>query len=148
VAGAVAAVELVALIVFGAMQLAPSHPAAHTSVAKKTHVKPIVRRPAAVPSRPLRARVRVHVLVLNGNGVQGAAGREAARLRGKGYRIAGAANAARKDYAHSMVLYVPGWAGEGRRLAHDARIGIVAPVDGLRGAALRGSQAVVILGSP
>ena len=43
---------------------------------------------AALPSHPLRARSSVHVLVLNGNGVQGAASTEAARLQRAGYRIA------------------------------------------------------------
>jgi hypothetical protein len=89
----------------------------------------------------------VRVLVLNGNGMQGAASTEAARLRGSGYRIGGAMNAQTHDYARSMVLYVPGWIKEARRLARDTGIRLVAPVDGLRASALRGSQAVVILGS-
>jgi hypothetical protein len=46
-----------------------------------------------------------------------------------------------------MVLYVPGWVKEARRLARDASIRLVAPVDGLRGAALSGAKAVVILGN-
>ena len=46
-----------------------------------------------------------------------------------------------------MVLYVPGWVKEARRLARDAGIRIVAPVDGLRAAALKGSKTVVILGT-
>jgi hypothetical protein len=87
------------------------------------------------------------VLVLNGNRVQGAASREAALLQSAGYRIAGAENAQRHDYARSMVLYVPGWAKEARRLARDTGIRLVAPVDGLRRAALKGSKTVVILGS-
>jgi hypothetical protein len=100
-----------------------------------------------VPSVPLRARSRVHVLVLNGNGVQGAASTEAVRLQGAGYRIGGSENAQRHDYARSMVLYVPGWVKEARRLARDAGIKIVAPVDGLTPSKLKASQAVVILGS-
>jgi LytR cell envelope-related transcriptional attenuator len=87
------------------------------------------------------------VLVLNGNNVQGAAATEASRLQSAGYRIGGAENAQRRNYAQSMVLYVPGWIKEARRLAHDTGIRLVAPVDGLRPAALKGSQAVVILGT-
>jgi hypothetical protein len=45
-----------------------------------------------------------------------------------------------------MVLYVPGYAQEARRLAHDAHVGVVAPVDGIRSAQLKGSQLVVVLG--
>lgn len=150
VVGALAAVELVALIGIVALHLAPKHAVASAPApAKPHHAQPVVRVPkaAAPPSHPLRARASVYVLVLNGNGVQGAASTEAARLRSAGYRIGGATNAQRHDYARSMVLYVPGWIKEARRLAHDTGIRLVAPVDGLRPAALRGSQAVVILGS-
>jgi hypothetical protein len=149
VVGAIAAAELVALVGIGAVHLAPKHPAA---AAAKTapkpapvHVHKVVAPP--VPSHPLRARADVRVLILNGNGVQGAAATEAARLQGVGYRIGGAQNAQRHNYSQSMVLYVPGWIKEARRLAHDAGIHLVAPVDGLRPAALKGSQAVVILGT-
>jgi hypothetical protein len=87
------------------------------------------------------------VLVLNGNGAQGAAAAEASHLRVSGYHIGGARNAARQNYAHSMVLYVPGWIKEARRLAQDAGVRLVAPVDGLRPSTLRGSKLVVVLGS-
>jgi hypothetical protein len=87
------------------------------------------------------------VLVLNGNGRQGAAGTAASRLQLQGYRIGGARNAARHDYAQSMVLYVPGWVKEARRLARDTGIRMVAPVDGLRPSMLSGSKLVVILGN-
>jgi hypothetical protein len=154
VVGAIATVELAALIGIGAVHLAPKHAVAATAApAKPHHAQPVfpstVRAPkfAAPPSQPLRARASVHVLVLNGNNVQGAAATEAARLQGAGYRIGGAENAQRHNYARSMVLYVPGWIKEARRLAHDIGIRIVAPVDGLRPAALRGSQTVVILGT-
>src|SRR5581483_9817448 len=93
------------------------------------------------------ARSAVHVLVLNGNGEQGAASDEASRLQVSGYRISGARNAARHDYARSMVLYVPGWVKEARRLGRDAGIRVVAPVDGLRPSMLKGSQLVVVLGT-
>jgi LytR cell envelope-related transcriptional attenuator len=147
VVGAIAAVELIALIGIGAVHLAPKHAlAAAAATAKPKHVVR-VRKVPPVPSHPLRARTSVHVLVLNGNSVQGAAASEAARLRSAGYRIAGAENAQRHDYAHSMVLYVPGWVKEARRLARDTGIRLVAPVDGLRRAALKGSKTVVILGT-
>lgn len=148
VVGAIAAAELVALVGIGAVDLAPKH-AARVTAAKTAAKAPVlhVRKVAPPPSHPLRARTDVRVLVLNGNGVQGAAATEAARLQGAGYRIGGAQNAQRHDYAQSMVLYVPGWIKEARRLAHDTGIHLVAPVDGLRPAALKGSQAVVILGT-
>jgi len=147
VVGAIAAAELLALVGIGALHLAPNRlVAAQRGTAARHITRPVHAAPAPA-AQPLRARTRVHVLILNGNGVQGAASSEAARLRSAGYRIAAAENAQRHDYAQSMVLYVPGWIREARRLAHDAGIRLVAPIDGLRPAALKGSKAVVILGS-
>jgi hypothetical protein len=148
VVGAIAAAELLALASIGALHLAPKHPvAAGAGATPKRVVRAAAHVPSAPPSQPLRTRGRVHVLILNGNGIQGAASSEAARLRSAGYRIAAAENAQRHDYAQSMVLYVPGWIKEARRLAHDAGIRLVAPIDGLRPSALKGSKTVVILGS-
>jgi hypothetical protein len=151
VVGAIAAIELLVLIGIVALHVVPKHAAARTATSAKTqHARPVrhtANRAAVVPSVPLRARSRVHVLVLNGNGVQGAASTEAARLQSAGYRIGGSENAQRHNYARSMVLYVPGWVKEAKRLAHDTGIKLVAPVDGLTPAKLKASQAVVILGS-
>lgn len=147
VVGAIAAIELFALIAIGAVQLAPRHHAA--PAAAKAQRRPVVRvhAPPAAPSHPLRPRRHVSVLVLNGNGVQGAASSEAAHLQVAGYRIAGATNAQRHDYARSMVMYVPGWLLEARRLARDTGIRLVAPVDGLSPRRLKGSKLVVLLGT-
>jgi hypothetical protein len=150
VVGAIAAVELVALIAVLALHFAPNAVARAAGPAKAQHARPVrhlAKTVAALPSHPLRARSRVQVLVLNGNGMQGAASTEAARLQSAGYRIGGAQNAQRHDYARSMVLYVPGWVKEAQRLARDAGIKLVAPVDGLTPAKLKASKAVVILGS-
>jgi LytR cell envelope-related transcriptional attenuator len=149
IVGVVAAVELLVLIGIVALHLVPKQAVARSAAPANTHhAKPVqhIAR-AVVASHPLRARSHVHVLILNGNGVQGAASTEAARLQGAGYRIRGAENALRHDYARSMVLYVPGWVKEAQRLAHDAGIKLVAPIDGLTPAKLKASQAVVILGS-
>ena len=152
-AAGIALVELVALIAIGLMHLAPKataepKPASTTEatahVAGRVHVR--VVHTVKVPSGPLRPRSRVRVLVLNGNGVGGAASAEAARLQARGYRIGGATNAERHDYARSMVMFVPGWIKEARRLAHDVGVRMVAPVDGLHPAQLRGSGVVLLLG--
>jgi hypothetical protein len=145
VVGALAAVELIALIAIGAIHLAPKRHAAPRAVHAAT--APVVRHVATVPSHPLRPRAHVRVLVLNGNGVSGAAAAAAQHLELEGYRIGGSANAARHDYARSMVLYVPGWVKEAHRLAHDVGVPAVAPVDGLRGRQLRGSKLVLLLGN-
>ncbi|MBV8065325.1 MAG: LytR C-terminal domain-containing protein [Actinobacteria bacterium] len=158
VAAAIAAVELVALIAAGSALLV--HPAKKTAAAVTTAPAvtvaakaPVVHR-AVVPVhtvkvtvRPLRARSAVEVLVLNGNGISGVAHTEAAHLQSLGYRIGGAANAPPHHYGQSMVMFVPGYAKEARRLAHDTGIRLVAPIDGLTSAMLKSSRLVVLLGS-
>jgi hypothetical protein len=146
VVGAVAAVELIALLAIGLAQLAPGR---SEPVRKPTphRVAVTAPRPKPVAQQPLRPRTSVRVLVLNGNGVSGAAAAAASSLQSHGYRIADATNAQRSDYANSMVMFVPGWIKEARRLAHDAGIRMVAPVDGLRPAQLKGSTVILLLGS-
>jgi hypothetical protein len=154
IAVAIALLELVALIFSGALLLARSshrHAAVAKTVTKTVvsprpkHVAPVKRIRVAV--HPLRARSQVRVLVLNGNGRQGAAHTEAARLQSLGYVIGGAANATRHDYARSMVMFVPGWQKEAQRLARDTGIRLVSPVDGITAATLKESRVVVLLGS-
>jgi len=86
------------------------------------------------------------VLVLNGNGRPGAAAAQAEQARSRGYAIAGVGNAARSDYARSLVMYRPGFRGEAGRLARDLGLELVVPLDGLRPRDLRGAHAVVIVG--
>lgn len=162
VASAIAALELVGLIAVGGFVLA--HPFRHHGKATTApaatvvhHTTPIVRRVVApipkkdrvgpIASHPLRPRAQVRLLVLNANGVQGAAHAEAARLQGLGYVIGGAANAPSHHYARSMVMFVPGYLKEARRLARETGIRLVAPVDGLSRSALSASRLVVLLGN-
>ena len=151
VATSVALVELAVLAVGGTLLLA--HPFRHhraTTVARPAAAP--VKRPhhaaaaAAARVHPALAPSRLHVLVLNGNGVQGAAAAAASKLSSLGYRISGSTNAARNDYARTLVMYRPGFAPEAHRLARSAGYPLVSPVDGLTPSALRGSQLVVILG--
>jgi len=158
VAGGVALLELVGLLTVGAFLLAhnktPRTAATATHVVKHhtapaRHVAPIPAKDrfAAVPAAPVRSRAHVRVLVLNGNGVSGAAHAEATRLLALGYRIGGAANAPQHAYSRSMVMYIPGYAREARRLARDTGIRLVAPADGITPAALRTARLVVLLGN-
>ena len=158
VAVGVALLELVGLLAVGALLVArhttmrataaSRHVVQHhTAPARHVAAIPAKDRFEAVPLTPLRARTQVPVLVLNGNGVAGAAHAEAARLQALGYRIRGAANAPRHAYSRSMVMYVPGYVREARRLSRDIGIRLVAPVDGLTPAALRTARLVVLLGN-
>jgi len=157
VAGSVAAIEFLLLIVIAAFALAHplsnvfgarSHPAAAVSARKTAAAKIAHPLRLAVPVQlRVQPRNRLRILVLNGNGQNGAAASAAAVLRHLGYRIAGAANAARQDYGASLVMYRPGYRADGLRLARDLGVKIVGPLDGMRLGALRGGQLTVILGA-
>jgi hypothetical protein len=152
VAAAVAAIELLVLIVVGGALIAKPatgtsvHPVAKHAPAKTSHKAAAVKtHHAAVPAAHV-ARGKVWVLVLNGNGRQGAAASAASRVSRRGYHIRGVANAPRSDFTRNLVMYRKGFEGEGRRLARDLGIRIVGPLDGLRTSQLHGAQAVVVVG--
>jgi LytR cell envelope-related transcriptional attenuator len=152
VAGAVATIELLLLVVVGGALIAkPSTSTGVRSVAKVHATKAShnaaaakIHR-AAAPAAHL-ARGKVSVLVLNGNGRQGAAASVASRVSRRGYRIRGVANAPRSDFTRNLVMYRRGFEGEARRLARDLGIRIVGPLDGLRTSQLHGAHAVVVVG--
>jgi hypothetical protein len=159
VASLVAALELALLLGAGLLLVAKplSHairkhaievktaPAAVAPVQTKELKQAIKRRTA--PAGHARPRSHVRIMVLNGNGQAGAAGHEAARLQHLGYKVAGAGNARRQDYASSVVMYRDGWRAEGLRLAKDLGIKVVGPLDGVRASTLHGGQLLVVVGS-
>lgn len=151
-----AAVELVLLVLAGGALLARAD--ASGPVSKRTAVvtKPNGKRTTVVAastsksapasSTAILARRKVGLLVLNGNGRQGAAAGVASRASSRGYRIRGVANAPSMDYPRSIVMYRPGFAPEGHRLAKDLGVTLVSPLDGMRTGQLRGAHVVLILG--
>lgn len=168
IVGAVAAVELVALVVvalaFVAKPFADSperaSPAAATSPAegeKDGDGKPAgaegepasggnpAAEPAAVADLP---RAKTEVLVLNGNGFAGAAGQMAAVVQALRYPVSGVADAANRNFPRTIVMYRGGFLGEARRLAKDLGLARdrTMPLDGMRPADLHGAQLVVIVG--
>ncbi len=154
VASLVAALELVLLL--GAAAVLVAKPLAHSlqrhaeatayAPAKKAVFTPPVPKKATVGKAKL-TRAQTGVLVLNGNGVAGAAAAEAAKLHSLGYRVSGTGNAHRQDYATSVVLYRKGFQAEGARLARDLGIKVTGPLDGLPTGALHGGKVAVILGA-
>ena len=68
-------------------------------------------------------------------------------MAGRGYRRTGAANAPSHAYARSLVLFRPGWEREARRLARDAGIRTVTPLDGRLSRSEAGYQLVLVLGA-
>ncbi len=150
----VAAFELVLLVVAGGALLAKPA-ASHRAAAKTPHVAAVAAKPAprhAKPAAPVKhaaaqlPRRKVKLVVLNGNGRQGAAADAAARVEHRGYRIGLVANAPHHDYPQTIVMYRRGFEGEGLRLARDLGVRVVSPLDGVRPAQLHGAQAVLILG--
>jgi hypothetical protein len=93
-------------------------------------------------------RRETSVIVLNGNGVAGAAATMAERIRARRYTIAGTDNAPR-SLARSLIMYRPGFEQEAKRLARDTGLGTrrVSALDGLRPRALQGAHLVFILGT-
>jgi len=146
VALAVALVELAAILAIEGRGLLHAHHTAAPPAGATTPATQHTQDAAAPPAAPLRPRGRISVLVLNGNGISGAAGAEATRLLRHEYRSATAADAPTHDYAASLVLYRPGWQREAQRLAHDARARVVAPLDGRLPGGSGRDQLVLILG--
>jgi hypothetical protein len=158
----IAVLELVLLIVAGGALLAKSHTAARTTAkaapaatstatrhrsttaAAAATPKPAVR-PKATPAAEL-PRGKVKLVVLNGNGRQGAAADAAAKVQRRGYHVGIVGNAPRQDYPQTIVMYRRGFEGEGQRLAKDLGVQVVGPLDGMTTAQLHGAQAVLILG--
>ena len=87
------------------------------------------------------------MLVLNGNGVAGAAAATGQLVRQKGYVIAAGGQRDASDYRRSVVMYRPGYAREAARFARDLSVKIVSPLDGLRKKDLMGAHVAIVLGA-
>ena len=154
VAGTIAGLELIALLGAGAMLLAKplEHEINKAAVASIESTPPSKQLQTAIkrmnaPAGKAHPRGHVKIMVLNGNGVNGAAGTAASRLHRLGYRIAGTANAKRQDYASSVVMYKQGFRSDGMRLAKAIGVTVVGPLDGIPASALHGGDIAVIVGA-
>lgn len=98
-------------------------------------------------ARPLLPRAETSVLVLNGNGVTGAADEAAGRVRRHQYLIAGTENAKRSDHPRSLVMFRPGYEREARRLAKDLGVRRAVPLDGVRPGELQGAHVALVIGA-
>jgi hypothetical protein len=142
---AVAAVELLLLTIVGIALF--GKPLLHhfqSSAASAATPPKRVAKPAT--AKPVLPRSEVQVMVLNGNGRAGAAHAAADRVQAKGYLLGNVGNAP-SIMPHTLVMFRPGYAGEGRRLARDLHVRIVRPLDGMRPAQLLGAHLVLILGT-
>jgi hypothetical protein len=157
VAAAVAAVELFILVLiavaFATRFFAGEVEQAATLPAAPAAEQPAPTQPAADAkkqqepvAKPLLARDETSVIVLNGNGIAGAAATAAERVRTRGYLIAGSTNAPRSDFQQSLIMFRPGFEREARRLAADSGIRRVAPLDGISKRDLQGAHLALIVG--
>ena len=149
VASAVAAAELVVLVVLGAILLAkPVSEHVRQAAEAKVFAPVAPKLPAAAPvGKPKLSRAETSVIVLNGSGRSGAAAENAARVRGLGYTIGTVGNAPRSDFTRTLVMFRPGYRPEAARLATDLKLKIVGPLDGLRASDLLGAHVALIVGS-
>jgi len=151
IAAAIAVAELLLLVVIGGgalmgalsdrLQLA----AQERVLAPAPQTEPSARKPAPVAAAKV-PRSRTVVMVLNGNGRTGAAAAAASQVQSRGYRVGTVGNAQRQ-VSRSLVMYKPGFAGEGKRLGNDLGVKLVGPLDGMRASQLGRAHVVFVLGS-
>jgi hypothetical protein len=151
-AAALAALELVLLVVlaiaaFG-LPFAEEQKAKAQAAIGQSGDGGSVRAQADEPGTPatIQPRSETSVIVLNGNGIPGAADVASVDVRKNRYVLTGAANAPRSDFPRSIVMYRRGFEGEANRLAKDVGVKRVAPLDGLRASDLMGAQLALIVG--
>jgi Sec-independent protein translocase protein TatA len=165
VAAGIAGVELVLLIVLGMVVLGRSlAPGVHAAAAKAaraskhaasapaqaTRTHPAKPRPArTVHKARLLPRSKTGVIVLNGNGITGAAAQAAAIVQARGYLVTATKNAPRTGYPRWHLMAAPGYAAEALRFARDLDLARsrVGPLDGMTSRQLHGAKLVLILGA-
>jgi hypothetical protein len=147
IASGVAVFELL-LVVILLTALIGKGVSAHAKQAAITHATGIPQKAVKPePKHVTLARGETSVIVLNGNGVSGAAAAGADQVKAKGYLVAATGNAARSDYGQSVVMYRAGRKPEAQRLARDLGIKLVGPLEGLSTRDLLGAQVALVLGN-
>jgi hypothetical protein len=142
ITGAIAGVELVILLVIVLAFIAK--PFTDDAGNKAKAAEP-AKAEASAPAGP---RTETPVIVLNGNGVAGAAGDAAGRVRDLDYPVVAIADASRRDFSRTIVMYRDDSRTAAVRLARD--LGLPArravPLDGMRLKDLQGAELALVLG--
>jgi LytR cell envelope-related transcriptional attenuator len=105
-----------------------------------TEKKEKKQEPAILP------RGRTSVVVLNGNGIPGAAAVNADKAHSMHYVVTATGNAPSTGFARSMVMFRPGFKPAAQRLAKDMGVKVVTPLDGITKGDLQGAQLALIIG--
>ncbi len=146
VLAAIAALELLVLVALGMVAAGQVLASEVETVAREHQLAPAKPKPAAsATDRPLLERTATSVVVLNGNGISGAAADSGARVKALTYVVTKVGNAPR-TYARTMVMYRKGHKPEAQRLAKDVGIKRVGPLDGLHERDLMGAHLALVLG--
>jgi LytR cell envelope-related transcriptional attenuator len=137
-----------ALVMVGAAALLTKHHSAQHAAAAKPSIQLGEGQvgPESPVGKPTLSRGQTTILILNGNGVNGAAGAAASVVRHFGYRVRSVGNAPRMDYPHSLVMFRPGLRSDAVRFARSVGVKLVGPLDGLRIGAIHRAKLVYVLG--
>ena len=161
VAAAVAAIELFILVLLGVTlgaklmtdraETAVAGPqAAKTASSTQPAATEETAKPAAKPQKTAPVaelpRSQTAVIVLNGNGLSGAAAIGSESVRKFDYIITGTGNAPRSDFQRSVIMFRPGYQGEAIRLGKDLKVKRVIPLDGLTKRDLQGAHLAFVIG--
>jgi hypothetical protein len=92
------------------------------------------------------ARSRTSVVVLNGNGIPGAAAVNGDKAHSLHYIVTATGNAPTTGFARSVVMFRPGFKPAAKRLAKDMGVKAVSPLDGITKGDLQGAQLALIIG--
>ena len=142
VLAAVAAAELVVLVIVAAVVVGRMLVGGVETAARERVLTPVKPKPAP---QQLLERSETSVVVLNGNGVSGAAGTTAAKVKSLDYVVSAVGNAPRTNF-RTMVMYRGKHRREAQRLAKDLRVRLVGPLDGLHAKDLMGAHLAVVVG--
>ena len=160
IATAVAAIELFILVMIGFLLGAKAfsdHTATATNAAinrampGKAHTSASTKNDSsgnsekAKPAGPL-PRSRTSVVVLNGNGIPGAAAVSSDRAHTLHYIVTATGNAPNTSFSRSVVMFRPGFRPAAVRLAKDMHVKHVTPLDGITKGDLQGAQLALIIG--
>lgn len=159
IAATVATVELLILLVVGIWLFGKffsdevskaTDPTTVATVAVERRLEAAGQLPGEEQTKPgakaVLPRGETSVLVLNGNGIGGAASEAGEQVRRHNYLIAATGNANRTDYPRSIVMFRPGFKSEAQRLARDLGLKRVGPLDGVRIRDLQGAHVALVVG--
>jgi hypothetical protein len=120
-----------------------------TPPAVKHEAKPPPAKPKKLhrPAKPIPPNGKIPIMVLNSNGIKGAAHRLAATVQSYGYPIAFVGNA-QKHGLPTIVQYAKGYGPAARKLARRlGNVQFVTPFDGITPSQAGKAKLVIILGT-